>query len=206
MVNSTIQHENGNVDFAPKSMVQNYVWPPLTPDQARLDPCVSMFIYGKCKTHGCVFNHNLNLAKTNKGVCFHEFKSPHSCTRGDECWHSHDIPSVLRTNTNYRAYINRQRSRVDEFRMQKASRKSPKPAPCVTTFLYGKNKCNDEQCQRDHNLNFKRLSKGVCFKEFFDRGSCSSQDCPHEHRIPEELRYDENFIAEVHKEKYVKQK
>ena len=72
------------------------------------------------------------------------------------------------------------------------------PPPCVTTFIQGKGKCVDSNCLLDHKLDFKRISKGVCFNEFFTKGSCGDEShCRFEHRIPEELRYDVSYYEAV---------
>ena len=58
------------------------------------------------------------------------------------------------------------------------------------------------ECGKNHNLNFKKISRGVCFREFHTAGSCNRGNrCLFSHEIPERLRTDPWMQNDVEKAK-----
>ena len=43
---------------------------------------------------------------------------------------------------------------------------------CHLTFRDGPGACNNAKCQARHNLNFRKIKKGLCYREYLNEGSC----------------------------------
>ena len=72
---------------------------------------------------------------------------------------------------------------------------------CENAFLYGPNQCQIETCTKFHELNFTKVRRGVCFKEFHRAGSCPrGKKCLFCHEIPDCLRQDAWMCESVEKQ------
>ena len=65
-------------------------------------------------------------------------------------------------------------------------------------FLHGLGSCKERNCQGEHNLDYLKIRRGMCFKEFFESRSCRRGDsCKFTHQVPEQLRLDEEFCNHI---------
>ena len=72
---------------------------------------------------------------------------------------------------------------------------------CKFEFLDGPGACTDPNCQLSHDLDFRKVRKGVCFHEFRSAGSCHrKENCFFTHQIPQSLRDNEWMRKDVEKE------
>ena len=68
---------------------------------------------------------------------------------------------------------------------------------CVNAFLNEEARC-PSSCNRNHDLNFEKIKKGVCLFEFAEKGTCRrGHECWFSHEIPEELRKDKEMIQKM---------
>ena len=168
----------------------NYTWiPKNTPE-----PCSNAFFNKECNS-SCPLNHNLNQEKIKKGVCFHEFKKKGSCRRKQECWFSHEIPSNLRVDHEFIQFV----KRTKRTKLSNKTKPGTPAEPCEKAYWEGPGSCSTESgCTLEHNLNYRKIEKGLCFTEYFQKGSCDKKSrCPFTHQIPSTLRQNEEFYARV---------
>ena len=60
---------------------------------------------------------------------------------------------------------------------------------CLSEYRFGYRKCTEANCPKNHNIDFKKLKRGICFNEFYKLGSCRNKEsCQYCHQIPEEIR------------------
>lgn len=69
---------------------------------------------------------------------------------------------------------------------------------CIKSFKSGKNAC-PQSCPHAHDLDYAKIHKGICFFEFFQKGSCkrSADECWFTHEIPDQLRGDYQLNYEL---------
>ena len=96
-----------NHNIVQVTSTSDYTWTP--PAVVSKETCYNAF-YGEQCHQQCPLNHNLDWRKLNKGICFHEFKEENSCRRKENCWFSHEIPSCLRQDVDFRKYMKRMRN------------------------------------------------------------------------------------------------
>ena len=72
---------------------------------------------------------------------------------------------------------------------------------CEYAFLEGPGQCSIKDCSKLHNLNFTKIRRGACFKEFYSPGSCPRKSqCRFTHEIPDILRHDQWVCGEVERQ------
>ena len=55
-----------------------------------------------------------------------------------------------------------------------------------------------DNCNDNHNIDFKRLKRGICFNEFFKKGSCRNGiNCAYCHTLPESIRSDPAIMNSI---------
>ena len=58
--------------------------------------------------------------------------------------------------------------------------------------------CKQPNCNLNHNINLETLKNGICFNEYFKKGSCrSQQNCRYNHNIPCAVRKDPNIKTHI---------
>ena len=73
---------------------------------------------------------------------------------------------------------------------------------CEIEFMEGSGGCTIRECNKKHDLDFIKIRRGICFKEFDSPGSCPrKQKCLFSHEVPQCLRTDKWLCDEVAKEK-----
>ena len=105
------------------------------------DVCVNAFKAGKnvCQAT-CSLKHDLDFSKIKRGVCFFEFARKGSCKRSAaECWFTHEIPEVLRTDYEMKYHVSRSLDKIQDMRQRSQRNKLP-----VTIRLYNQ--------QAEHNF------------------------------------------------------
>ena len=61
-------------------------------------PCHEMFMEGVCNLKDCQRSHTIDLKKVRRGICAQNFSSAGSCSWGDNCMFSHQIPPEVFKN------------------------------------------------------------------------------------------------------------
>ena len=136
---------------------------------------------------------------------------------GTKCRFSHEIPDHVRQDKEVRRRIKEER---DELWRRKAvlmrvfpptvnqqnehnkgkSSKSRK-APCLKSFK-NKGSCKIKNCPDEHNLDYAKISNGICFDDLDKEGSCKrGPRCRFTHEIPSILRQDKLFCQDAHEKK-----
>ena len=72
---------------------------------------------------------------------------------------------------------------------------------CEQTFLHGKSACTNKKCKKMHKLDFEKIRRGICCKEFEETGSCKRSKCRFSHQVPVILKVGPKFIGHVRKER-----
>ena len=78
---------------------------------------------------------------------------------------------------------------------------------CKTSFLHGPKTCRNRKCKKNHSFNFRKIERGICYQDFFVKGSCKrGERCRFSHETPKILRSDVKFINEltIEKDKFAK--
>ena len=128
------------------------------------------------------------------GICIHELKRKNSCTHGIKCNFSHEIPSSLRGNTELISTV------AEKMNSKKGNLSSRSKPVCFHEFMWGRNSCTSNDCrkQKEHNLDTKKIKRGICLYEFFKKGSCSrNAQCHFTHQIPTECLSDPAIVRTV---------
>ena len=67
---------------------------------------------------------------------------------------------------------------------------------CIRSFKAKRKVCAEGTCPHEHNLDYEKILKGVCFFEFSKKGSCKrGEDCWFTHEIPDQLRSDQQLVC-----------
>ena len=67
---------------------------------------------------------------------------------------------------------------------------------CMKSFKARRCVCAEGSCPHEHNLNYEKILKGVCFFEFAKKGSCKrGEECWFTHQIPDKLRSDTQMVC-----------
>ncbi len=170
--------------------------------------CHKTFLSGECTCDDqCKYSHDFDFEKLRKGVCRYEFKRKRSCRLKKECPLSHEIPSSYRNNTGVEENLgDRLAKPVGPLKKTTIAHEQESGSNhsntalddvCINEFYGGsKSSCIADQCPAIHNLDHRKISKGICFYEFFDVGSCpySRGKCRFTHEIPIACRYDEKVV------------
>ena len=81
------------------------------------------------------------------------------------------------------------------------SKNGEKGEVCEQTFLHGKAACTNKKCKKMHKLDFVKIRRGICYKEFEETGSCKRSKCWFSHQVPGNLKVHPKFIGHVRKER-----
>ena len=106
-------------------------------------------------------------------------KSPCPAQRIDHNKGGNDQPPTTKRNTDH-------------------TRNTPKKSFCSREFQ-GKGKCEKKDgCNERHDIDFRKLRRGICFNEFFKRGSCrNGEHCQYCHQIPDSVRSDPEIMKNI---------
>ena len=85
-----------------------------------------------------------------------------------------------------------QAEREESLQVKESENKPAILGTCITSFKNGPGKCpNGEKCQYEHDIDFKKVNRGICAFEFAEVGGCSyGEKCMFTHEFPHELRTD----------------
>ena len=71
-----------------------------------------------------------------------------------------------------------------------------KQVSCLTLFMEGY--CENPKCERLHDINLRKVRRGICVYEFSDSGSCPyGARCMYTHDIPPEILKDPKVVSEL---------
>ena len=163
----------------------------------REDFCEKEFLGGKDSCPAgttCRKNHKFDYDKLAHGPCFHELRRKNSCNHR-ACNYSHQIPQSLRGNSDLIATVSGAMRKYKE----NCTLKNQKDV-CVDEFYGGKNSCKSRDCKKDkdHNLDWTKVKRGLCLFEFFKKGSCTRRNrCIFNHQIPIECLGDREITKTV---------
>ena len=60
----------------------------------------------------------------------------------------------------------------NQTKLMEESKNVEKGEVCKQAFLHGKSACTNKKCKKMQKLDFEKTSRGICYKEFEETGSC----------------------------------